>query len=130
MPGSSPARTSPRRRRASSRARSAIAPANPPLLALLETATTSRQGAAHRRSGRGRLRNAVQLGTAINRDGAESFAALYLEMARVLAPDNAQIYFELGGIAERLAIPERAIAYYDKVPADSPFPASRICRRA
>jgi tetratricopeptide (TPR) repeat protein len=99
-----------------------LAPANPPLLALLENGDDI-AGKALRIAdpAAGASEMLFNIGTAINRDGAESFAALYLEMARVLAPDNAQIYFELGGIAERLAIPERAIAFYDKIPADSPF---------
>jgi len=99
-----------------------VAPANPPLLALLG-AGDDIAGKALRIAdpAGGAAEMLFNIGTAINRDGAESFAALYLEMARVLAPKNAQIYFELGGISERLGIPERAIAFYDEIPASSPF---------
>ena len=100
----------------------AIAPGNPELLALTaEDADLARDALRIADPARGASEILFDLGTAINRDGAENFAALYLEMARVLAPDNAQIYFELGGISERLQLAERAIGYYDQVPEKSPF---------
>ncbi|GAB4358949.1 MAG: tetratricopeptide repeat protein [Oricola sp.] len=105
----------------------AIAPANPRLLALLDSNGKIAGKTLHIADpAAGAAEMLFNIGTAINRDGAENFAALYLEMARVLAPDNAQIYFELGGIAERLGTPERAIAFYDEIPASSLF--SRIAR--
>jgi len=100
----------------------AIAPGNPDLLALTaEDADLARDALRIADPARGASEILFDLGTAINRDGAENFAALYLEMARVLAPENAQIYFELGSISERLQLSERAIGYYDQVPEKSPF---------
>lgn len=99
-----------------------IAPANPALLALApEDADISRKALRVADPASGAAEILFNVGTAINRDGAESFAALYLEMARVLAPDNAQIYFELGGISERLGLTERAISYYEQIPAESSY---------
>ncbi|WP_370321072.1 tetratricopeptide repeat protein [Oricola sp.] len=100
----------------------AIAPGNPALLALTaDDADLARDALRIADPARGASEILFDLGTAINRDGAENFAALYLELARVLAPDNAQIYFELGSISERLQLAERAIGYYDQVPQKSPF---------
>jgi len=100
----------------------AIAPGNPELLALTaEDADLARDALRIADPAKGAAEILFDLGTAINRDGAENFAALYLEMARVLAPDNAQLYFELGGISERLQLAERAIGYYDQVPEKSAF---------
>jgi len=100
----------------------AIAPGNPELLALnADDADLARDALRIADPAKGASEILFDLGTAINRDGAENFAALYLEMARVLAPENAQLYFELGGIAERLHLAERAIGYYDQVPEKSPF---------
>ncbi|MCK5748826.1 MAG: tetratricopeptide repeat protein, partial [Oricola sp.] len=100
----------------------AIAPGNPALLALTaDDADLARDALRIADPAKGASEILFDLGTAINRDGAENFAALYLEMARVLAPENAQLYFELGSIAERLQLSERAIGYYDQVPENSPF---------
>lgn len=100
----------------------AIAPANPALLALVgDDADLARDALRVGDPSRGAAEILFDVGTAINRDGAEGFAALYLELARALAPDNTQIDFEIAGISERLGLSERAIHYYDLVPADSPF---------
>lgn len=63
----------------------------------------------------------LNLGSAINRDGAETFAALYLELARALTPDGDNVLFELGSIAERLDQPVKAIEYYGLVSDASPL---------
>jgi tetratricopeptide (TPR) repeat protein len=100
----------------------AIAPSNPALLAVktdIDNAASKALRIADPAAGAAEI--LFNLGTAINRDGAETFAALYFELARALAPDNAAINFELGGVAERLSDPARAIAYYDKVTESSPY---------
>lgn len=61
------------------------------------------------------------IGAALNRDGAEDMVSLYLQVAHALDPDSADILILLGGIAEKLDRPERAIAYYQQVPDDSPM---------
>ncbi|MEO1701157.1 MAG: tetratricopeptide repeat protein [Pseudomonadota bacterium] len=63
----------------------------------------------------------LNLASAINRDGAESFAALYLEMARAAWPDEPQILYDLGSTAESLDQTEKAIAYYEDVQSASPL---------
>jgi len=61
------------------------------------------------------------IGAALNRDGAEDIVSLYLQTARALDPDSADILVMLGGIAENLKQPERAIALYKSVPENSPM---------
>jgi len=99
-----------------------IAPNNPDMLAVAETIDTpagSRSIIATPQRGAAEI--LLNLGSAINRDGAEDFAALYLELGRALWPNNAQILFELGGIAEALGQTDKAIRYYAAVPSDSPL---------
>jgi tetratricopeptide (TPR) repeat protein len=61
------------------------------------------------------------VGAALNREGAEDIVSLYLQTARALDPDSADILVMLGGIAETLKQPERAIALYKQVPQGSPM---------
>jgi tetratricopeptide (TPR) repeat protein len=61
------------------------------------------------------------VGGALNRQGAEDMVALYLEISHALDPKSADTLIMLGGIAEKLEKPDRAIALYGKVPADSPM---------
>ncbi len=56
---------------------------------------------------------------ALNRGGAEDIVTLYLQTARALDPDSADILIMLGGIAETLKKPEQAVALYRQVPDDS-----------
>ena len=63
----------------------------------------------------------LNMGTALNREGGETFVRLYLEYGRALDPANDMILVTLGSIAEKLNLPADAIAYYEKVPAASPF---------
>lgn len=97
-----------------------VAPTNPVLLALrdnLDDTTLIESPVTGPAEGAAEI--LLNLGSAINRDGAEEFATLYLEMARALAPKNANVLFELGSIAERMGQPEKAIRYYDQVPDQS-----------
>lgn len=61
------------------------------------------------------------IGAALNRDGAEDIVSLYLQTARAVDPESADILVMLGGIAENLKQPERAIALYRSVPENSPM---------
>jgi tetratricopeptide (TPR) repeat protein len=61
------------------------------------------------------------IGGALNRQGAEDMVALYLQIAHALDPKSADTLILLGGIAEKLEQPQRAIALYQQVPADSPM---------
>ncbi|MFP5075968.1 tetratricopeptide repeat protein [Rhizobium sp. YIM 134829] len=75
------------------------------------------------------VRNAAQgaasvlfsVGAALNREGAEDIVSLYLQVARALDPDSADILVMLGGIAENLKQPQRAIALYREVSEGSPM---------
>ncbi|MEL6921882.1 MAG: tetratricopeptide repeat protein [Pseudomonadota bacterium] len=100
----------------------AIAPTNASLLAsaaAIANGDTSAFGPLTASQGAGEI--LLNLGSAINRDGAEAFAALYLEMARAAWPDEPQVLFELGTIAERMDQVEKAINYYAEVSLDSPL---------
>ena len=61
------------------------------------------------------------IGGALNRQGAEDMVALYLQISHALDPKSADTLIMLGGIAEKQDQPERAIAFYNDVPADSPM---------
>ena len=61
------------------------------------------------------------IGGALNREGAEDIVSLYLQASRALDPESADTLILLGGLAENLKQPERAIEYYRQVPADSPM---------
>jgi tetratricopeptide (TPR) repeat protein len=61
------------------------------------------------------------IGGALNRQGAEDMVALYLQISHALDPNSADTLILLGGIAEKLEQPERAIAFYQKVPEGSPM---------
>ncbi|CDZ44687.1 tetratricopeptide repeat protein [Neorhizobium galegae] len=61
------------------------------------------------------------IGGALNRQGAEDMVSLYLQISHSLDPRSADTLILLGGIAEKLKQPERAIKFYASVPADSPM---------
>lgn len=61
------------------------------------------------------------LGTAINRGGAEAFATIYLQMSAELRNNHDATLFQLGDIAAKLRQPEKAIGYYSRVDAKSPY---------
>lgn len=61
------------------------------------------------------------IGGALNRQGAEDMVSLYLQISHALDPKSADTLILLGGIAEKLKQPERAIKFYASVPADSPM---------
>ncbi|KQV68211.1 tetratricopeptide repeat protein [Rhizobium sp. Root1220] len=64
------------------------------------------------------------IGGALNRDGAEDIVSLYLQTAKALDPDSADMLVLLGGLAEKQEQMDRAIAFYKQVPETSPM--SRI----
>lgn len=97
----------------------AIAPNNPPLLRLADTIDNNPKTLTIDSPIKGVGEILLNLASAINREGAETFATIYLEMARVATPDEPQIFFELGDIAERLNLTERAIELYASVPQSS-----------
>jgi len=99
-----------------------VAPTNPLLLAASASiAVDEPMDVAPYDPAKGVAEILLNLGSAINRDGAESFAALYLEMARASWPEEPQVLFELGSTAERLDQVEKAITYYEQVDAKSPL---------
>lgn len=61
------------------------------------------------------------IGGALNRQGAEDMVALYLQISHALDEKSADTLIMLGGIAEKLEQPQRAIAFYQQVPEDSPM---------
>ncbi len=61
------------------------------------------------------------IGGALNRQGAEDMVSLYLQISHALDVKSADTLILLGGIAEKLKQPDRAIKFYASVPADSPM---------
>jgi tetratricopeptide (TPR) repeat protein len=61
------------------------------------------------------------LGSAIRRDGAESFSKLYVQFALAAKPDNDIALLERASLNEAMDMPQEAIADYKSVPATSPF---------
>lgn len=65
----------------------------------------------------------LDLATALNRGGGEPFVRLYLEYALALKPNSDAALVQLAAVAEQQKDGERAIAYYNRIPEDSPFKA-------
>jgi tetratricopeptide (TPR) repeat protein len=63
----------------------------------------------------------LNLATALNRGGGESFVRLYLNYALALLPRSDAILIQLAGIAEQQGDAEGAIAFYEKIPGASPL---------
>ena len=61
------------------------------------------------------------LGSAIRRDGAESFSKLYIQLSLAAKPDNDVALLERGSLNESLDKQQDAIKDYQAVPATSPF---------
>ncbi|MDZ7824471.1 MAG: tetratricopeptide repeat protein [Ahrensia sp.] len=99
----------------------AIAPNNPDLLRLQETLSENTANTFIQTATDGVGEILLNIGSAINREGAETFASIYLELARVARPLDAQTLFELGSIADRLNLVEKAISFYAAVPSTSPL---------
>lgn len=65
----------------------------------------------------------LNLATALNRSGGESFVRLYLQYAIALLPHSDAILIQLAGVAEQQGDAEMAIAQYEKIPDASPMKA-------
>lgn len=61
------------------------------------------------------------LGTAINRGGAEAFARIFLQLADALRPHNDATLFQLADISSKLEENDRAIDIYQEIPVKSPY---------
>ena len=63
----------------------------------------------------------LNLATALNRSGGESFVRLYLHYAAALLPQSDAILIQLAGIAEQQGDAEGAISFYEKIATSSPM---------
>ncbi|MEO3386147.1 tetratricopeptide repeat protein [Mesorhizobium sp. CAU 1741] len=63
----------------------------------------------------------LNLATALNRSGGESFVRLYLQYALALRPENDAILIQLAGVAEQQRDAETAIMHYQQLPETSPM---------
>ena len=63
----------------------------------------------------------LNLATALNRSGGESFVRLYLHYALALLPQSDAILIQLAGIAEQQSDAETAISFYERIPDSSPL---------
>ncbi|MBX3529149.1 MAG: tetratricopeptide repeat protein [Rhizobiaceae bacterium] len=62
----------------------------------------------------------LNLGSALNRGGGESFVRLYLQLALALRPSSDSALVQLAGVAEQMNDSLQAIALYERVKKDSP----------
>ena len=62
----------------------------------------------------------LNLASALNRGGGETFVRLYLQYALALDPGSDLVLVELAAVAEQQQDAERAIALYRQIPEDSP----------
>ncbi len=63
----------------------------------------------------------LNIATALNRSGGESFVRLYLNYALALTPNSDAVLIQLAGVAEQQQDAEAAIAFYERIPAASPM---------
>jgi tetratricopeptide (TPR) repeat protein len=63
----------------------------------------------------------LNLGTALNRGGGESFVRLYLQYALALRPEGDSVLLQLAGVSEAQDDPEEAIALYQRISDTSPL---------
>ncbi len=98
-----------------------IAPNSPTLLHLSSTLSSDSAVRYIKTPISGAAEILLNIGSAINRDGAETFASIYLEMSRTANPEEPQTLFELGSIADRLGLTERSIELFSEVSVDSPL---------
>ena len=93
-----------------------------PLKALRQSIENGeRQDQQVRTAAQGAAAVLFSIGGALNRQGAEDIVSLYLQASRALDPDSPDTLVLLGGLAENLKQPQRAIEFYRQVPADSPM---------
>ena len=63
----------------------------------------------------------LELATALNRGGGESFVRLYLQYALALKPDSDHVLVQLAAVAEQQQDAEGAIELYRRIPDTSPL---------
>ncbi len=78
---------------------------------LKPTVTTAAEGASE---------VLLNLGSALNRGGGESFVRLYLRLALALRPQSVPALVQLAALAEQTDRPDEAVSFYERVPEDAP----------
>ena len=63
----------------------------------------------------------LDLGSALNRGGGETFVRLYLRMALALRPDSDAALMQLASVSEQMRNSQEAIELYRAIPATSPI---------
>lgn len=63
----------------------------------------------------------LNLGTAINREGGQQFARIYLQLASVLAPEVDAVTYQLGELLDGQELLERANGLFEKIEPQSPY---------
>jgi len=63
----------------------------------------------------------LDLGSALNRGGGETFVRLYLRMALALRPDSDAALMQLASVSEQMRNSQEAIELYRQIPASSPL---------
>ena len=63
----------------------------------------------------------LDLGSALNRGGGETFVRLYLRMALALRPDSDAALMQLAAVSEQMRNPQEAIELYKRIGTESPL---------
>lgn len=63
----------------------------------------------------------LNLGTAINREGGQQFARIYMQLATTLAPNVDAVTSELAELYDQQELLQRANALFGRIGADSPY---------
>lgn len=63
----------------------------------------------------------LNLASALNRGGGESFVRLYLHYALALNPESDAVLIQLAAVAEQQQKPADAVEFYARIPASSPL---------
>lgn len=103
-----------------------VQPENPTVQALHENVMAGRTPKSISNARRGVAEVFLNVGTALNRDGGENFARIYLQMARVLARDEVLIKVSLADLLDRQNLLQKANELFEEVPETSPY--ARIAR--
>ena len=99
-----------------------IQPQNPvfdAMLALIESGKGLASPIA--KAQRGASEVFLNLGTALNKDGGEQFARIYLQLANMLAPDDDAVTMQLADLYDQQGLPTPANDLFATVVPSSPF---------
>ncbi|MEL6752109.1 MAG: tetratricopeptide repeat protein, partial [Pseudomonadota bacterium] len=103
-----------------------LQPQNPALAALEPLLAEGGKPAIIRKAKRGAAEVLMNIGTALNREGGENFARIYMQLANVLASEDILVRASLADLLDRQGLLTKANALFDTIPEESAY--GRIAR--